>query len=204
MTARYHGRVRRIVLVALALASLVLGARLAWGHLTIGLDFEGGAMFALRSVDDESIHRALRQVGYDADGKLTGGQLSVRGMTDRDAARFEAALPPGAVDYRTVVPPALSPVAGRPLAVALAVLAALAFLMAALRRRAIAVAVGCWTLSVAGWVVIGEVTGRTLSLTTYLRGAVCGLAVAAVALFASRFRARPDGDIGRDKLGSKR
>ena len=188
MTARYHARMRRIVLAALALASLGLGARLAWGSLTIGLDFEGGAMFVMHAVDDESIHRALREVGYDRDAQLTKGLVNVRSMSTEDAARFEAALPPGSVEYRTVVPAALSPVLGRPVAVALSVLAALAFLLAAFRPRAIAVALGGWALTIAGCVFMREATGGTLGLPTYFGGAIAGLAAVAVALSAPRFR----------------
>jgi len=188
MTAGYHARMRRNVLAALALVSLILGARLAWGHLTIGLDFEGGAMFVMHAVDDDSIHRALREVGCDGDAQLTKGLVNVRGMTSQDAARFEAALPPGAVEYRTVVPAALSPALGRPLAVALSVLAGLAFLLGALRRGAIAVALGGWALTIAGSVFMREATGGTLNLPTYFGGAIAGLAVLAVALSAARFR----------------
>jgi len=179
---------RRIVSAALAIVSLGLGARLAWGHLTIGLDFEGGAMFVMHSVDDESIHRALRQVGCDADAELKKGVVNVRNMTSQNAARFEAALPPGAVEYRTVVSPVLSPALGRPLAVALAALAALAFLLSAFRPRPIILAIGGWALTIAGSVFAREALGSTLSLTTYLGGALGGLAVVAVALCAPRFR----------------
>ena len=182
---------RRIVFAALALVSLGLGARLAWGHLTIGLDFEGGAMFVLHSVDDERIHQALRDGGYDAQADLSHGRVSVRGMTDQDAARFEAVLPPGSVEYRTVVPSALSPILGRPLAVALAVLAALAFLFGAFRRRPITVAVGAWALTVVCFIVVRDAMGGTLNHTTYLRGALAGLAGAAVALVALRVLSGP-------------
>jgi len=188
MTAGYHARMRRIVLAALALASLALGARLAWGRLTIGLDFEGGAMFVMHAVDEGSVHRALRAVGHDADAELTKGLVNVRGMTSEVAARFEAALPPGSVEYRTVVAAALSPLLGRPLAVALSVLAALAFLLAAFRRRALAVALGGWALTIAGCVFMREATGGTLNLPTYFGAAIAGFAVVAVALSAPRFR----------------
>lgn len=187
-------RARTLGCALLAVASLVIAAYLAWGRIAIGLDYQGGAMFELRGATAEQIHRALRHVDRDDSGaelRALGDEdtVMVNGMTDDEALHFQAWLPPSVtVDHVGVVASLLPPWRGRPLAVALALIAALAFAAAAVRRHVAAIAVGGGVLAVAIAVTLDTWCGGTLNRTLYDGGALGGLAVLAVALAATRFR----------------
>lgn len=171
---------RRAACGVLAVLGLALAAWLGRAQLAIGLDFEGGAMFTVHAEPD-AIYQALHDVGARR-FTVEGTRVMVPDMTQRQADEFQRRIK---VEYASVIAPTLAPWMGRPLAIAIAVLAGIAWALCAFVRRRIAIAVAGALLTIAGLVALHGAIGGTLS-----RGAYFGAAVAAGAVFASAFGKR--------------
>jgi len=172
---------RRAACGVLAVLGVALVVWLGRAQLAIGLDFEGGAMFVIRGGEPDAIFQALHDVGARR-FTLEREHLMVPDMTQRQADEFQRRIK---VEYASVIAPALAPWMGRPLAIAIAALAGIAWALCAFVRRRIAIAFAGALITIAGLVALHGAIGGTLS-----RGAYYGAAVAAGAVFASAFGKR--------------
>jgi hypothetical protein len=174
----------------LALGAVACAAWLASARFAIGLDFQGGAMLAVKPHGDvDRVVRAVRAARPAAQVKDAGDRVYVEleDGNDTDAAAIATAIgADGELDSTTVIAPTLARWRGRPLACALALAAALAWLAALRWPRAWPSAlVGTFALVAAASVILVLALGGTLSQPLELAGGLLGIA----ALPAARPRA---------------
>ena len=160
---------RRAACALLAAASLGAAGYLAKADYPIGLDFEGGAMFELPDGDPDAALQALHELRIHR-FTLERKRLMVPDMTQKQADQFQSRVH---VEYASVIAPVYPPFYGRPLAVAIALVAAAAWILAIFRPAMMAVGGGA--LGMAAVIVFYSSIGGTLSHRTYYKGAFAAL-----------------------------
>jgi hypothetical protein len=160
---------RRGACAVLAALSLGCAAYLAWARYPIGLDFEGGAMFVLKDDDPGAALQALHAAGADR-FTIEKKRVMAPGMTQAQADRFLARVP---VEYSSVIVSSFPPFYGRPLAAAIALLAAAAWLLSIWRPAMMVVAGGALAFAIV--VATHGAIGGTLSRRIYYKGALFAL-----------------------------